>query len=172
MSYANLAEMFFKRAQELATRPRYRYRVADGWREVTWQQLAERVRAIAAGLIAMGVEPGDRVALLSGTRPEWIEIDFAILACGALTVPIYQSNLPAECGYIIANSESSVVFVENAKQRAKIEEVTGRGFELDGVTQRIDVQGVISIEGDPGSSRPLSALMERGRATLATAGPA
>ena len=143
MSYANLAQMFFQRADELATRPRYRYRVADGWREVTWQQMAERVRAIAAGLIAMGVEPGDRVALLSGTRPEWIEIDFAILACGALTVPIYQSNLPAECGYIIANSESSVVFVENPKQRAKIEEVTQRGFELDGVRQTIGVRTVI-----------------------------
>ena len=166
MSYANLAQMFFARADALATRPRYRYRVADGWREVTWQQMAERVRAIAAGLIAMGVEPGDRVALLSGTRPEWIEIDFAILACGALTVPIYQSNLPAECGYIIANSESSVVFVENAKQRAKIEEVTRQGFELDGVRQKVDVRAVITIEGDAGGGESLAAVIERGRAAL------
>jgi long-chain acyl-CoA synthetase len=166
MSYANLAQMFFARADALATRPRYRYRVADGWREVTWQQMAERVRAIAAGLIAMGVEPGDRVALLSGTRPEWIEIDFAILACGALTVPIYQSNLPAECGYIIANSESSVVFVENAKQRAKIEEVTRLGFELDGVRQKVDVRAVITIEGDAGGGQSLAGLIERGRGAL------
>jgi long-chain acyl-CoA synthetase len=166
MSYANLAEMFFKRAQELATRPRYRYRVADGWREVTWQTMAERVRAIAAGLIDSGVAPGDRVALLSNTRPEWMEIDFAILACGALTVPIYQSNLPAECGYIIANSESSVVFVENPKQRAKIEEVTQRGFELDGVRQTISVRAVITIEGDPGAGESLAALVKRGRDAL------
>jgi len=166
MSYANLAEMFFKRAQELATRPRYRYRVADGWREVTWQTMAERVRAIAAGLIDSGVVPGDRVALLSNTRPEWMEIDFAILACGALTVPIYQSNLPAECGYIIANSESSVVFVENPKQRAKIEEVTQRGFELDGVRQTISVRAVITIEGDPGAGESLAALVKRGRDAL------
>ena len=166
MSYANLAEMFFKRAQELATRPRYRYRVADGWREVTWQTMAERVRAIAAGLIDSGVAPGDRVALLSNTRPEWMEIDFAILACGALTVPIYQSNLPAECGYIIANSESSVVFVENPKQRAKIEEVTRHGFELDGVRQTIGVRAVITIEGDPGAGESLAALVKRGRDAL------
>src|SRR5207253_3013062 len=59
MSYANLAEMFFTRARELAARPRYRYRVADGWREVTWQTMAERVRAIAAGLLDLGVAPGD-----------------------------------------------------------------------------------------------------------------
>jgi len=166
MSYANLAEMFFTRARELAARPRYRYRVADGWREVTWQTMAERVRAIAAGLLDLGVAPGDRVALLSNTRPEWMEIDFAILACGALTVPIYQSNLPAECGYIIANSESSVVFVENPKQRAKIEEVTRRGFELDGVRQTISVRAVITIEGDPGAGESLAALVKRGRDAL------
>src|SRR5438132_7765842 len=120
MSYANLAEMFFKRAQELAARPRYRYRVADGWRDVTWQTMAERVRAIAAGLIDSGVAPGDRVALLSNTRPEWMEIDFAILACGALTVPIDPSNLPAECGYLIAHSEASVVLVADPQQQAHI----------------------------------------------------
>src|SRR5438132_1149951 len=57
MSYANLAEMFFTRARELAARPRYRYRVADGWREVTWQTMAERVRAIAAGRLDLGVAP-------------------------------------------------------------------------------------------------------------------
>src|SRR5438132_4306217 len=171
MSYANLAEMFFTRARELAARPRYRYRVADGWREVTWQTMAERVRAIAAGLLDLGVAPGDRVALLSGTRPEWMEIDFAVLACGALTVPIYQSNLPAECGYILANSESSIVFVENPKQRAKIEEVTARGFELDGITQKLDLRAVITIEGEPGAGQPLTGLLERGRHALARVRP-
>ena len=163
MAYANLAQMFFQRAEELAARPRYRYRAADGWREVTWQAMAERVRAAAAGLIAMGVQPGDRVALLSNTRAEWMEIDFAILACGALTVPIYQSSLPAECGYIIANSGSLVVFVENPKQRAKIEEVMEQGFELDGVRQKVEVETVITIDGDPGEGESLATLLERGR---------
>src|SRR5262245_19003490 len=142
MAYTNLAQMFFERAGSMAARPRYRYRAGDGWREVTWQEMADHVARIAAGLIASGVAPGDRIALLSGTRPEWTEIDFAILACGALTVPIYQSSLPAECGYIIANSGSSLVFVENPKQRAKIEEVVGRGFELDGITQKLELRGV------------------------------
>src|SRR5947207_1300037 len=169
MMFTSLAHMFFQRAGDLAGRPRYRYRVADGWREVTWQTMAERVRAIAAGLIDMGVRPGDRVALLSATRPEWMEIDFAVLACGALTIPIYQSNLPAECGYILANSDSSIVFVENAKQRAKIEEVTGRGFELDGITQKLALRGVVTIDGEPGAGQSLQALMERGRALGASA---
>ena len=168
MPYTNLAQMFFRQAERLAGRPRYRYRAGDGWRDVTWDAMAQRVMEIAAGLIASGVAPGDRVALLSATRPEWMEIDFAILACGALTVPIYQSNLPAECGYIIANSGSSLVFVENPKQRAKVEEVTGRGFELDGITQKLDLRGLITIEGDPGAGQSLSGLMDRGRAALPT----
>src|ERR1700745_260312 len=116
--------------------------------------------------MCLGVSPVDRVALLSNTRPEWVEIDFAILACGALTVPIYQSSLPAECGYIIANPESSVAFVENPKQRAKVEEVTQRGFELDGVRQTVGVRSVITIEGAPGAGQSLAALMERGRAAF------
>jgi long-chain acyl-CoA synthetase len=97
-----------------------------------------------------------------------MEIDFAILACGALTVPIYQSNLPAECGYIIANSEASVVFVENAKQRAKIEEVTGRGFELDGIRQKVDLRAVVTIDGEPGAGQSLAGLMQHGRVALGT----
>src|SRR5438093_13101918 len=104
--------------------------------------MAERVRAIAAGLIDSGVAPGDRVAILSNTRPEWMEIDFAILACGANTIPIYQSSLPAECGYILLNSEVSRIFVENAKQRAKIDDLASRGFELDGVRQTARVRTV------------------------------
>src|SRR5262245_21829278 len=168
MPYQNLAQMLFERAAELGDRPRYRYRTDDGWHEVSWRDMADRVRAIAAGLIEMGVQPGDKVALLSNTRPEWMEIDFAILSCGALTVPIYQSNLPAECGYILANSESSIVFVENAKQRAKIEEVTGRGFELDGITQKLDLRGVITIEGEPGAGQSLAGVMDRGRTMLAS----
>jgi long-chain acyl-CoA synthetase len=158
--------MFFERAAELADRPRYRYRTDAGWQEVSWAAMAERVSEIAAGLIELGVAPGDRVALLSGTRPEWMEIDFGILAAGALTVPIYPSNLPAECGYILLNSGSSVVFVENAKQRAKIEEVAARGFELDGVTKRIALKAVVTIEDTPDGGDTLARFMERGRAVL------
>jgi long-chain acyl-CoA synthetase len=95
-----------------------------------------------------------------------MEVDLAILACGALTVPIYPSNLADECGYIIANSGSSLVFVENRKQRAKIEEVRTRGFELDGVRQRVEVRDVVSIEDDGEAPSTLGALLERGRSRV------
>src|SRR3989442_11139054 len=129
MPFENLPQMFFARAAELSSRPRYRYRVGDGWCEVRWREMEARVLEPAAAHVHDGVRPGDRVAILSATRPEWVEIDLAILACGALTIPIYQSSLPGECGYIIANSESSLAVVENVKQRAKIDEVTTRRSE-------------------------------------------
>src|SRR5207237_1261115 len=142
----------------------------NGWREATWAEMEAHVLEIAAALVDDGVCVGDRVAILSATRPEWVEIDLAILACGALTIPIYQSSLPAECGYIIANSESSVVVVENAKQRAKIDEVTARGFELDGVRQTVSLRRIITIDdaAGEGSVRP---LVERGRAAPARLRP-
>ena len=165
MPFTNLPQMFFTRAADLSTRPRYRYRAGDAWREVTWAETEARVLAIAAALLDDGVRVGDRVAILSATRPEWMEIDLAILACGALTIPIYQSSLIAECGYIIANTESSLALVENAKQRAKIDELTAHGFELDGVRQTVQLRRVVTIDdGDgPGSLR---ALLERGREAL------
>src|ERR1044071_3747815 len=86
-----------------------------------------------------GLEIGDKVAILAGTRPEWVEADIAIYACGGVSVPIYQSNLPHECGYILANSESRVCFVENAKQLEKIRTVQREGFELDGQRTPVEV---------------------------------
>jgi long-chain acyl-CoA synthetase len=113
------------------------------------------VRTLAAGLINLGVAPGDRVALLSGTRPEWIEVDLAIQAAGAVTVPIYQSNLPDECGYIVHNSESAVVFAEDAAQLAKIRTVQRDGFRLGDQQQQIDLRKVITLE-DTGDAEALS----------------
>jgi long-chain acyl-CoA synthetase len=165
MPFVNLPQMFLERAAQLSSRPRYRYRVGDAWHEVTWAEMERAVLEIAAGLIETGVKPGDRVAILSATRPEWVEIDLAILACGALTIPIYQSNLPAECAYILVNSESTVVFAENAKQRAKVEDIRTKGFELDGVHQPVPLRAVFTIQDGTGEGS-LAALRQRGAAAL------
>jgi long-chain acyl-CoA synthetase len=169
MQSSNLAQMFFQRAAEHGGRPRYRYRTDTGWHDVTWEQMERRVYEIAAALIGDGVAPGDRVALLSGTRPEWMELDLAILACGAVTVPIYPSNLAPECGYILADSGSVAAFVENAKQRAKIDQVVDGGFELDGTTVRVSLRRVVTIDAVPGSPDGLEALVQRGREALSSA---
>ncbi len=168
--YRNLAEMFFDRAAVRAGRPRHRVKRDGAWREVGWSEVATAVREIAAGLVELGLAPGAKVAILSGTRPEWVEADLAIYAAGGVTVPIYQSNLPHECGYILANSGSRVCFVENAKQLAKIRVVQRDGFELDGTRARVDVSHLVLIEGDADGGADLVSLADlraRGRAALA-----
>lgn len=167
MTYQNLAEMFFRRAAEFAGRSRYRVKRDGRWIEVSWREHEQAVLEIAAGLLAAGLAPGAKVALLSGTRPEWMEIDFGILAAGGITVPIYPSNLPPECGYILWNSESAICFVENEKQLKKIREVTDQGFEIDGREQRITLDHVFTIDGDGGGTVGLGELRARGRTELA-----
>jgi long-chain acyl-CoA synthetase len=165
VSYTNLVQMFFTRAAELGDRPRYRYADDRGWHDVSWTTMAARVRAIAAGLIESGVQPGERVALLSGTRPEWMEVDLAILAAGAVTIPVYPSVLPDECGYIVTNAGAERIVVENAKQRAKVERLGREGFELDGIRTPVPLGAITSIEGSgPGT---LAELLERGEAARA-----
>ena len=163
-SFENLPDMFFTQAQRYTERPRYRFKPGARWQEVTWGACAERVRAIAGGLVNLGLAPGERVALLAGTRPEWMEVDLAILAAGGITVPIYPSNLAAECGYIVWNSDAAFVCAENARQLAKIRQVEQEGFDLDGVSHRIAPRQMITIDetGDAGAIS-LSQLMDRGR---------
>jgi len=165
VSYTNLAQMFFTRAAELADRPRYRHFEGGAWREVSWAAMDERVRALAAALVEQGVRPGERVALLSATRAEWMEVDLAILAVGAVMIPVYHSVLLDECGYILSNSGADRVFVENPKQKAKVEQVSSGGFELDGVRRPVPLTSITTIEGTgPGT---LQDLLERGRAARA-----
>ena len=166
VAFRSLPQMFFSRARDLAERPRYRHFAGGRWQDVSWRETEERVRRLTAALIDLGVAPGARIALLSATRAEWAEIDLAILACGALTIPVYQSVLPAECGYILANAEAEIVFVENAKARAKVDEVLEHGFELDGVRQRVSLKTVIGIVDDAGAGPTLSGLLARGAEVL------
>jgi long-chain acyl-CoA synthetase len=167
--FDNLAAMFVAQARRFDERPRYRYHDQDRWREVSWATCADRVRAMAGGLLSLGLEPGERVALLAATRPEWMELDLAILAAGGVTVPIYPSNLANECGYIMWNSESQMICLENAKQLAKIRQVQESGFELDGQFHRIEPRHVITIDEPTGNGTiSLRELMERGRALSAS----
>lgn len=96
----------------------------DGtWRESTYDQVADDVRALALGLIELGVQRGDKVAIIGNTRPEWTLFDFAVMATGATVVPIYQTNSPTECKYVLEHSEARMIVVEDEDQLAKILEV-------------------------------------------------
>jgi long-chain acyl-CoA synthetase len=160
--------MFFERAAVLAAKSRYRVKRAGAWHDVTWAEMASTVREVAAGLLEIGLEPGARAAIIAGTRPEWVEADLAIYCCGGVSVPIYQSNLPAECGYILTNSGARVCFVENGTQLAKIRRAQREGFELDGQRAAVEVDHLIVMEGesDGPDAVVLADLRARGRAAL------
>jgi len=90
------------------------------------REYQSRVDSIAAGLISMGISSGERVAILSLTRLEWVVADLAIMSCGAVTVPIYQSNTAAQCEYIIRHAECSAIFLEDQEQLDKLLEIWDR----------------------------------------------
>jgi long-chain acyl-CoA synthetase len=96
----------------------------DGsWKTTTYADVGDTVRELAKGLMAIGVEKGDRVSILANTRPEWSYYDFAALSTGATVVPIYQTNSPEECQYVLHDSEAKVVVVEDEAQLEKVRAV-------------------------------------------------
>ena len=106
-----------------ADRPAYHVRADNAWLASTWGEYASSVRGVARSLLALGVEQGDTVAILGFNRPEWVAMDVAAMAVGAVPAGIYATNSPAECAYIISHAEAKVVLVENENQWGKIDEV-------------------------------------------------
>ncbi|MFJ8583367.1 AMP-dependent synthetase/ligase [Streptomyces sp. NPDC093595] len=106
-------------------------RKVDGaWTDVTAAQFLAQVRAAAKGLIAGGVRPGDRVGLLSRTRYEWVQLDFAIWSAGAVTVPVYETSSAEQVQWILGDSGAVAVIVETAAHAAAVESVRGNLPEL------------------------------------------
>ena len=95
-------------------------KVNGTWAPVTWRELAQQVRELAAGFIAAGIGPGDRVALMSRTRLEWTLLDYAILTAGAVTVPIYPTSSQEQIEWILADSGAVAAVTETADHAARI----------------------------------------------------
>jgi long-chain acyl-CoA synthetase len=99
-------------------------RLVDGtWVDVTSAQVAGQIREAARGLIAQGVQAGDRVALLSATRYEWPILDFAILSVGAVTVPIYETSSAEQIQFVLADSGAVAAIVETAAHAGRVEQL-------------------------------------------------
>lgn len=110
----NLPCMFFDQADRLSDRP-FLWAKRDGkWRGLSWAETAERVGALSRGLRALGVEPGDRIALVSENRPEWLIADLAIMAAGAITVPAYTTNAVDDHLYILSDSGAKGIVISTA----------------------------------------------------------
>jgi long-chain acyl-CoA synthetase len=153
-----IADLLPKAAERYGAKPAERYKSGDEWVDVSYEQLGEIVREVALGLVDLGVEPGDKVSILANTRPEWSDACFGILTAGAVLVTIYQTNSPAECQYVLEHSDSRAIFVEDAEQLAKVQEVRDRCPEL----KHVIVMDPAGVElGEDAVS--LEDLRERGR---------
>lgn len=121
----SVAHLFLSRLEATPDREAYRYpTVVDAggeeWQSLTWAQTAQRVKAIAAGLLALGLRPEERVAISSSTRIEWILADMGVMCAGAAATAVYPSTNGEETAYILADSGSRAIFVEDAEQLSKV----------------------------------------------------
>ncbi len=101
--------------------PAYLVQDGENWSEVSWAEAADRVDAIANGLLALGVRKGDAFAILASTRVEWALFDFALASIGAIAAPIYANSSPKDTAYILDHSEAIGVLAEDASQLAKVD---------------------------------------------------
>ncbi|MFE0175036.1 AMP-dependent synthetase/ligase [Streptomyces sp. NPDC059002] len=169
----SVAHLFLERVAATPDAEAYRYPVPaasgagpDEWKSLSWAETAGRVHAIAAGLIDLGLDPEDRVALASSTRIEWILADLGIMCAGAATTTVYPQTNAEESAYILADSESRVLIAEDAVQLAKAREKRAELPDLRHVVV-VDADGVTKDEDDPeGWVLTLADLEERGAALL------
>jgi len=153
-----IAELFLSRVAATPAATAFLEPHGEEWAPVSWQQLGDRVRAAASGLRALGLRPGDRCALLSGTRLDWIVADLATLCSGGATTTIYPASTPEDCSFIINDSAAVAVFAENEEQ---VQKLVARREELH------TVRAVVVFDGAPGDDGwviTFAQLMERGRA--------
>lgn len=116
-------DLFRSKVKELGDRPCVAYKKGDAYHDITWNGMYTMIRRVASYLISIGIEKGDKVALFSDNRYEWWVIDQAVLAIGAIDVPIYATNSAAEAEYILRDSEAKVCFTGSEEHRDRVLQV-------------------------------------------------
>jgi long-chain acyl-CoA synthetase len=149
-----IADLLPLAIREHGERPAVMYKdPSGGWVTRTYAEMGETVKALSLGLIDLGIERGDKVSILANTRPEWTYFDFAALTAGATVVPIYQTNSPEECQYVLENSDARAVIVEDDEQLEKVRKVRERCPKLE---------HVILMEGSAADAISIDELTDRG----------
>jgi long-chain acyl-CoA synthetase len=142
-----LADLLPRAARMYGDAPAVTFNQDGAWVKRSFAEVEETVRALALGLVELGVGKGDKVSILANTRPEWTYCDFAALSIGATVVPIYQTNSPEECQYVLENSDAKVVVVEDDEQMEKIRAVRDRLPLLEHVVRMTGAgEGAISLD--------------------------
>jgi long-chain acyl-CoA synthetase len=156
VSSKTIADLFPLAMREYPDRTAVMFKDGAGeWVTRSYAEMGETVRALSLGLIDLGIERGDKVSILANTRPEWSYFDFAALTAGATVVPIYQTNSPEECQYVLENSDAKAVIVEDTEQLEKVREVRDRCPRLE---------QVILMEGSADDAISMDELTVRGAA--------
>src|SRR5438874_853836 len=159
MATDTLARLFWDRVERSSDRPAQSFKQGAAWKTLTWREVGDIVREAALGLIALGRQKGERVALLSGSRAEWVQADFAIFSAGCVTVPVYPTYPPDLIAYVVNDSEAKTLIVEDATQLAKALEVRDK---MPGLEQIVVVTGYDAPQ-PPKTVMTWETLRRRGR---------
>jgi len=143
MADVTLSSMFWHRVESRGDRPAQQWKEGGAWHTRTWRETGDIVRELATGLLALGRRKDEAVGILSASRAEWVQADFAIFSVGGRTIPIYPTYPPDLIQYIVNDAEVKTLFVEDPGQLAKVLEVQGK---MEGLEQ------IVVMQGDPGAA--------------------
>src|SRR5712692_7702218 len=159
MERQSIPQMFFAGASSRGQRPAQLVKRGGTWQATSWQAMSDNVRDIATGLLTLGLQVGDHVALLASSRAEWVQCDLGIMAAAGITVPVYPSSTPDQVAYILHNAEATLACVDTPAQLEKLLQVRA---ELPALRH------IVLMEGQPPHPDPLmlslQELMTRGAA--------
>jgi long-chain acyl-CoA synthetase len=147
----SVGRAFLDRVAATPEREAFRYPAGSGWASLTWTQTADRVRAIAAGLLVLGLAPEERVALACGTRVEWVLVDLAVMCAGGSVTTVYPSTGAQDVAYIVSDSGSRIVIAEDETQVAKLRAcrdqlgAVGKVVVVEGLPDPADGDWVMSL---------------------------
>ena len=164
MPIETVCQIFYRAVDEFRKAEHLKHHTAEGWKATSSDELRSAVEEVSMGLRALGIDKGDRVGILSENRPEWAIADLGTLCAGAADAPIYATLTPQQVAHVLKDSGAKVVFVSNAAQAAKVEEVRS---DLPAL------QYVVRFDPDPvPGTTSFEELRARGREALARDGEA
>ncbi len=157
---ASVGAMLLERVEKSGPQEAFRYLEGERWVSLTWRETKDRAYVLAAGLLDLGIEPEDRVAITSATRIEWILADLGVMCAGAATTTVYPTTQHADVAYILSDSESKVIIAENTEQAQKV---------IDHLEELPHVTAIVLIDGSLDHEKVItwSELERRGREYLA-----
>jgi long-chain acyl-CoA synthetase len=163
-----IADVIPRSAAEHPEQVAVRYKREGTWHDVTYAQLAQIVQEVGLGLIDLGIQAGERICILANTRPEWSYADLGATTAGTVVVPIYQTNSPEECHWVLSDSEACAVVCENEEQIAKIAAIRERLPQLRTIIVMDPPSGEAQGNGSVSAAQSLGAITldqvrERGR---------